>query len=165
MRNLRIVLVAIMPTQTSIELPLLKVIADSGGRIPPSEEDLASQLKSGGNRWRDSVLWTRLALVRAGELDGSVRGIWKITDKGKSRLEQEWSSWKPRYRRQVLARVLVTGTIAPAKEEVAGEKNPQEILEDTLDTIDENLKTEILDTLSSIDPSLFENIVVVMVVE
>jgi restriction system protein len=43
--------------------------------------------------------------------------------------------------------------------QVAGEKNPQEILEDTLDAIDENVRTEILETLSGIDPSLFETII------
>ncbi|MGA2971740.1 MAG: winged helix-turn-helix domain-containing protein [Candidatus Bathyarchaeia archaeon] len=62
---------------------------------------MASRLKSGANRWRNSVLWARLNLVRAGELDGSVRGIWKITDKGRARLQQEWSPWKPRYRKQI----------------------------------------------------------------
>jgi restriction system protein len=92
-----------------------------------------------------------------GELDGSVRGVWKITDKGKARLEQEWSSWKPAYREVLLAGVI-TGTVR-VKVESQDEENPQEVLEDALDKLNENLETEILTILSNIEPSLFESII------
>lgn len=154
-----------------MDLPLLRVIADAGGQLPMSTaidnvtmlyreitpEDLAGRLKNGVSRWRNSVQWTRQRLLLKGELDGSVRGVWRITDKGKARVEREWSSWKPVYR-QVLAAGTLTGTVK-VKDESQDEQNPQEVLDGALDKLNEDLETEILSILSNIEPSLFESVI------
>jgi restriction system protein len=170
-----------LPKRTSVELPLLKVISDSGGQLPMDEavqkvtlyfpeitpEDLASRLSSTGvNRWRNSVQWTRQQLVLNGELDGAVRGVWRITEKGRSRLEAEWSSWKPKYREELVAEPEewmkdLDSEQESLKQLVQGkaEITPEEYLEDTLWNLNEAIENEVLVILSRIDPSLFESII------
>ena len=41
---------------------------------------------SQGRKWWNLVQWVRQALVRTGEIDGSTRGVWKLTDAGRTRL-------------------------------------------------------------------------------
>ena len=40
-------------------------------------------------KWWNMVQWVRQHLVEVGELDGSTRGVWKITDAGRARLKRE----------------------------------------------------------------------------
>jgi len=100
-----------MPKQENIELPLLKVLKDAGGSlsIPDAiaktkelypeltDEEKASMLTSGENRLNNRIAWCRQRLVEKGEIDSSTRGIWKITEEGKKRVELEWPSWKAEY--------------------------------------------------------------------
>lgn len=89
------------PKQGEIELPLLKAIRELGGRASPkdvypvvtkafpqlTEEDLATRLPSSPStyRWHNLVQWSRQALVDKGDLDGSTRGVWKLTAQGRER--------------------------------------------------------------------------------
>lgn len=102
-----------IPIKESIYLPLLKVIADAGGRLPLSEaikrveaffpelteEDKLQPLPSSKDkRWSNRVQWARKDLVLKGYLDREApTGIWQITEQGKEYLESEWPNWKPRY--------------------------------------------------------------------
>lgn len=79
-------------------LPLLEVLAESGGSAPLKEatdavgQKLHDRLRpidfkpnpSGrGMRWRNRVQWVRSRLVREGLLrSDSPRGVWELTDKG-----------------------------------------------------------------------------------
>lgn len=53
-----------------------------------TQEDLERKLENypSINKWRNMVQWVRQSLVDSGEIDSSVRGIWKITEKGLKRL-------------------------------------------------------------------------------
>src|SRR5437773_4453834 len=89
------------PKQSEIELPLLKALQELGGKAAPkklyprlakvfpqlNEEDLAARLPSSPStfRWHNLVQWSRQRLVEKGEIDGSTRGIWKLTAKGRAR--------------------------------------------------------------------------------
>ncbi|MGQ9788865.1 MAG: winged helix-turn-helix domain-containing protein [Candidatus Hadarchaeaceae archaeon] len=109
-----------IPLEKSIELPLLKTLAEAGGRLEMkqavekvenyfpelTDEEKASKLKSGGNRWINRVQWVRQHLVEKGEMYSPERGIWGITDLGKARLKKEWSGWKPEYSRRVFTNVI-----------------------------------------------------------
>lgn len=90
-----------IPSEKDIELPLLKEIEAAGGEAKPSELDdkvaryfpeltLADRQirhpRSGALIWSNRVRWARQHLVNKGEIDASIRGIWKITDKGRSRI-------------------------------------------------------------------------------
>lgn len=90
------------PSQGEIELPLLRAIAECGGAAKPKDvysivaaafpdltpADQEQRLESSPStrKWWNLVQWVRQSLVSAGELDGSTRGVWKITDKGRQRL-------------------------------------------------------------------------------
>jgi restriction system protein len=89
------------PKQNEVELPLLKALNELGGKAQPkelyprlakifpqlTEEDLAARLPSSPStfRWHNLVQWSRQRLVEKGEIDGSTRGVWKLTAKGRAR--------------------------------------------------------------------------------
>ena len=77
--------------------PLLDALRELGGSGTPDEvvEQIASDLKlsddiqnellpSGGPRYRNQVAWARFYLVREGLLDSSKRGVWSLTERGRS---------------------------------------------------------------------------------
>ena len=85
-----------IPLQKDIQIPLLHLIHDMGGEVKPrnvydrladyfvlTEKECQEMQPSGVNRrFNNRVQWARLLLCRQGFLDGSHRGIWKITEKG-----------------------------------------------------------------------------------
>jgi len=89
------------PKQSEIELPLLKTLHELGGKAEPkelypklatlfpqlTEEDLTARLPSSPStfRWHNLVQWSRQKLVEKGEIDGSTRGVWKLTSRGRAR--------------------------------------------------------------------------------
>ncbi len=93
------------PKQTEVEVPLLAAIENLGGATKPRDlypvvaaefpqltpEELAQTLESSPTtrKWWNLVQWVRQSLVDLGELDGSTRGVWKITDAGRARLKRE----------------------------------------------------------------------------
>ena len=85
------------------EIPVLKVLQKLGGSgktkdiYPLVEQEMLPRLKNNpeeyGNYkiqtdiiWKNKTQWAREYLKRKGQLDGSVRGVWTITDSGKERL-------------------------------------------------------------------------------
>ena len=92
------------PKQFEIELPLLRSILNLGGAGKPkdiyplvtkafdqlTQEDLEAKLPSSPStyKWHNLVQWVRQSLVEKGELDGTTRGVWKITQKGRLRLKE-----------------------------------------------------------------------------
>jgi restriction system protein len=92
-----------MPPQTEIEIPLLIELKRLGGSARPADiylrvsehfpqitpEDLEIRTKSNSSikLWSNRVQWARQTLVDNGEIDGSERGVWKITSAGLERLE------------------------------------------------------------------------------
>jgi restriction system protein len=89
------------PKQSEIELPLLKILHELGGKAEPKElyprlaisfpqltqEDVTARMPSNPStfRWHNLVQWSRQKLVEKGEIDGSIRGVWKLTARGRAR--------------------------------------------------------------------------------
>lgn len=81
--------------------PLLDALREAGGEAAPREimqkvadkvlggtAERDRELKSGGNAAENEVAWARNNLREAGLIDGSIRGVWKLTDEGwKTRLD------------------------------------------------------------------------------
>jgi len=93
---------SILP-ESEYEIPLLQALADLGGSAAASRviEAIAPKLHgkltnldlqplpSGRLRWHNRVQFTRLNLVRGGDLVGdSVRGIWVLSSQGRARLDE-----------------------------------------------------------------------------
>lgn len=87
---------------TYFEIPLLKVLIQLGGRastkdvypcvekamgLNPSKfpEEYETYMK-GQIKWKNKTAWAREYLKRKGQVDGTERGIWKITEIGKERV-------------------------------------------------------------------------------
>lgn len=77
--------------------PLLDALRKLGGSGTPDEvvEQIASDLSlpdaeqnvllpSGGSRLKTNIAWARFYLVREGLLDSSKRGVWSLTERGRS---------------------------------------------------------------------------------
>ena len=101
-----------IPKEESLRLPLLRVIRDAGGELTLrdaiaqvaiffpqlTEQDKQLRLPSGQEfLFSNRVQWARLGLVKLGYLYREPRGLWRITPQGKTFLEDNWSSWQPRY--------------------------------------------------------------------
>lgn len=83
--------------------PVLDALRALGGSARPGEvedwiaqnhdvpvEILEGELRSGGSRFKNRVHFARFYLVRAGLIDSSVRGVWRLTEEGrKTKLEHE----------------------------------------------------------------------------
>ena len=84
------------------EIPVLKALIKLGGRAKPSEvypevEKMIGlnpaefpgeyeKYKSNMIKWKNKTAWAREYLKRKKQLDGSERGVWKITEIGKERV-------------------------------------------------------------------------------
>lgn len=94
---------SLLPESEYVE-PILRVIADKGGRAPAREvidgvgaivgDRLTAldreKMTSGAVRWQNRIQFTRLRMVDQGLLKrGSPRGVWEITDEGVSRISTE----------------------------------------------------------------------------
>lgn len=84
------------------EIPLLKALVKLGGKAKPAEvypevekimqlnsknfPEEYEKYKSRAIKWKNKTAWAREYLKRKKQLDGSERGVWKITEIGKERL-------------------------------------------------------------------------------
>ncbi len=101
-----------LPKQSDIEIPLLRTLAEMGGRGVPrdiyprvrqffpsvTDADVAETLVSGGNKWANRIQWVRQHLISRGEVESAGHGVWAITEKGRARLgavEKERSAPAP----------------------------------------------------------------------
>jgi restriction system protein len=96
------------PKQAEIEIPLLEALVELGGearprdvyplvakRFPdltPEEQEQRLESSPSTRKWSNLVQWIRQRLVDLGHIDGSQRGIWKITAAGRARLRVEVST-------------------------------------------------------------------------
>lgn len=124
-----------LPTQTEIEVPLLRAIAKLGGTAKPKQiypvltamfpaitpDDLAETLLHGEKKWYNRIQWTRQRLIEAGDMESGGWGLWRITEKGKAKLTgagavatasvvphflELYEKYESDFRAQLLARLL-----------------------------------------------------------
>jgi restriction system protein len=142
------------PKQSDVEIPLLKVLADSGGSSKPREvyprlaacfpdltaEDQELRLESSPStrKWWNLVQWVRQHLVEAGEIDGSTRGVWRLTEAGRSRLS-------------------AVSSVQPGITSVAPSAAPAQTLRDLANTSRDEVKSRLLTELKNLTPTAFEH--------
>lgn len=143
-------------------IPVLQTLRDMGGsgnaaevtdavitklKIPESEQQAV--LKRGQSRIENQVYWARYYLAQAGFLDSSQRGVWSLTEKGRT---------------IDLASFDVSAPIREVRAKFAGSKKKHEGVaisegepdETTLEVSD--YKSELLNLIKSISPSGFERL-------
>lgn len=144
------------PKQGDIEIPLLKVLAESGGSAKPrdiypkvaayfpelSVEEQEQRLESSAStrKWWNLVQWVRQRLVESHEIDGSTRGVWTLTDAGRARLSP------PR------GQAGITPALSVATEQVA-----DLTLRDLANRSRDQAKSRLLTELKSLTPTGFEH--------
>lgn len=144
--------------------PLLDALRGLGGSGTPDEvvERIAHDLglsdevqndllPSGQPRYRNQVAWARFYLVREGLLDSSKRGVWSLTEQGRSSvllLDQAREIFLKQVRSYQKQRRLKTQTPEPIAEQVA---------EGTGATPDD-YRDELIDLLLKLPPPGFERL-------
>lgn len=85
------------------EMPLLKALVKLGGKaktkdVYPEVEKIMGlnsakfpeeyeTYQKGQLKWKNKTAWAREYLKKKGQLDGTERGVWKITVRGKDRIK------------------------------------------------------------------------------
>jgi len=162
--------------------PLLKFAEDENEHsIKEAYESLANRfeltpddknelLPSGTqNVYKNRIGWARTYLKKAGLLDSPKRGYLKITNRGKELLNKNLS----RIDNQLLKQFDEFNEFQQRSKDIKEEneideeyeRTPEERLESAIDELNQNLSTELLDSLSSASPNFFENVVVELLVK
>jgi len=143
--------------------PLLAVLKELGGSARAGEakvavaeymqlpdEALEERLESGQSRFENQVSWARYYLARSGYIDSSRRGVWALTEKGRSvealseeqitRLVQDViAEWGSRDKEKV-----------ESVERETEERSPEETVSD--------YRTRLLNILQELPPAGFERL-------
>ena len=147
------------PRQAEIELPLLEVLAELGGEAKPRDvyplvatrfplltvEEQEQRLENYPSirKWSNLVQWVRQRLVDIGEIDGSQRGVWRISSSGRERLDR-----KKRERKQ---RQLPNDPVAAKNEALVVS------LRDLVNANLEEIKARLLSELKELTSRAFEH--------
>ena len=144
--------------------PLLDALRNLGGSGTPEEvaEQVAKDmglsdaeqnelLPSGGLRYRTNVAWARFYLVREGLLDSSKRGVWSLTERGRSahvtlsQAGEIFSRWVKIFNQQRRAKNAADEPIAEQVAEGSG-------------ALTKDYRAETLDLLLALPPAGFERL-------
>ena len=144
--------------------PLLDALRGLGGSGSPEEvvERIAADLKlsddvqnellpSGEPRYRNQVHWARFYLVREGLLDSSRRGVWSLTERGRSttltysRAHQIFLKWVRIFQEQRRAKA-------------AKAEPPEEVVAEAAGTTPEDHRSAVMDVLLKLPASGFERL-------
>lgn len=152
------------PKQSDVDLPLLETLEKMGGSAKPkviypivatyfpqlTEEDLEQRLESypSTRKWWNLVQWVRQRLVDSGEIDGSTRGVWAITDKGRMRLSGTLTQAPPKTSPVKASPPPITAPSAPPQSEVT--------LRDLANQSRDDAKARLLFELKQLSPHAFE---------
>jgi restriction system protein len=116
-----------------------------------SDEVQNELLPSGGPRYRNQVAWARFYLVRAGLLDSSRRGVWSLTERGRTthltvdEAGEIFSKWVKIFDAQRRAKAATDEPIAEQVAEGSGAPS-------------KDYRTEALELLLALPPAGFERL-------
>lgn len=172
-----------IPDFQTLMLPLLKLASDDethyihdavedlAGQFSLTEEEKARLLSSGQQPiFYNRVGWARTYLKKSGLLVDPQRGYFRITDQGKSVLEQDPSRIDMKYLRQFPEYIEFRQTTRDSEDEDIVEKDlegltPEEALEDAYQRIRKDLSGELLEYIQRSSAGFFEKLVVELLVE
>lgn len=169
-----------IPDYQSIMLPLLKFASDGEEhKTRESINHLAEEfnlrdnerkemLPSGKARLFDNrVGWATTYLKKAGLIEGTKRGIFRITERGKNVLSQNPVKINAEFLKQFdeFNKFLRPGKKKYSKPDVVVDEqeplvNPEEALETSFQELQDNLSSELLQTIKDCSPEFFERLVI-----
>jgi len=146
------------PKQSDVEVPLLRALEQLGGQAAPQAlyplvaqqfpdltlEEQQERMESApaARKWWNLVRWVRQSLVQRGEIDGSIRDVWKITESGRSRLTGEGPIAAPSAPQRV-GKVVGGGT--------------ETTLRDLANSAVDDVKARLVSELANLTPRAFEH--------
>ena len=177
-----------VPDYQSVMLPLLQFAAKNGGEISTSEavealakelglteDDLKEMLPSGiQSTFVNRVGWASTYMKKAGLLEATRRGFYRITDPGKDLLKKQPKTINVKLLKQYpefLEFQQLKGTRSGDKGiESKGTSDvstatPSEALESAYENLRDELADELLGRLKKISPAFFERVVVELLVK
>jgi restriction system protein len=172
-----------VPDFQTMMLPFLRIAADGqehsfsetvealAKQFHLSDEDWKETLPSGQPRFENRVGWTRTHLKKAGLLEPTGRGRFRITDRGKQVLKSPPDKIDLKFLMQFpefveFRRASHQGTKPEADTEVNDEpdQTPEEALENSYQRLRSTLAQELLERIKGCSPSFFERLVVDLLV-
>jgi restriction system protein len=124
--------------------------------ISISDEERSIEHQSGGSRFYNDIAWARFYLVRSGYLEASRRGVWALTEQGRTAnsLSDEQIS-------EVIKRVHDTSPGAvekPTTEEQLEERVSKEAEEVAPEDVPRGYRERTLEIMQSLPPAGFERL-------
>lgn len=146
-------------------LPIVETLRELGGsgrsaeitdsvieRMKISEKEQQVTNKNGGSRVRNQVAWARFYMVKADLLSSSQRGVWALTEKGRSVKMGDGYVLKMFYEvQQKVAEESKSGKVADSRN-AEDDTNAETV------GADNDYKQALLSTLQSLPPGGFERI-------
>ena len=155
------------------ELAELTKIGDVFDKLAPrfdlTKEDLSEMLPSGTQRrWHNRVNWACYDLYRCGALDRPLKGQYVINEEGVKILSEGPEVLTRNYLRQrseAFDKFLTSsqkkkGGATVVRPVIVSDETPEEQIDGAISTLDDTLRSELLDTMASMDPYKFEQLVV-----
>jgi restriction system protein len=171
-----------IPDYQSLMLPLLRLFGDKkehsasetldalAKEFNLSEAELRELLPSGKQPIFDNrVGWARTYMKKAGLLESTRRGVFRLTDRGLKVLGEKPTKIDVKYLGQ-FPEFVEFRTVKhekpgePDKPEGERDKTPEELLESANQEINDQLVSDLLKQIKAISPALFEKIVVELLV-
>lgn len=130
-----------------------------------SAEDVREKLPSGQARLVNRVAWARIYLTRAGLLETVKRGIYRITERGRSVLAEKPTAINNQFLRRFPEFIAFSKKQVQREEEEeqtpeTTRKTPRELLEDSYRFIEANLAQDLLSRVKECTPAFFEKLVI-----
>lgn len=176
-----------IPTYEQFMIPVLQVLSDGRayktkglrGALQKlcslSDEDMNVQKQSGGSKVGNNISWACTYLRHAGLVRHSDRGIYEITEEGKTLLKSGCKSLTKAYleahypslyefthrKRSDSTETTMEGAMAKGSMDLTSEARlPEDIIKDNLHLLMENLIDKLLEAVRNIHPRHFEQLVV-----
>jgi restriction system protein len=170
-----------VPDFQSLMAPFLQCVGDGSEhevseaaecvaqRVGLSDDDRREMLKSGQTRLYNRVAWDRTYFVKAGLLERTGRGRFRITDRGKALLATNPKRVDIKLLRQYPEFVAFQnkhhGSDSDSLEEVAEvNQTPEDLLESSYRSLMNDLADEVLERVKQCPPAFFEQLVVDLLV-
>jgi restriction system protein len=117
------------------------LVAKRFPQLTPEEQEERLENYPSTRKWSNLVQWVRQRLVDLGQVDGSQRGVWKITPAGRLRLGSPVQGG------------TITEPIKPAAGQIASAVTLRDLVNTNLDEI----KTRLIAELRDLTPRAFEH--------